>query len=240
MRVKAVIEYDGSKFYGFQKQNSTPYTVTTQLELALKSIKIDSSIVGSGRTDRGVHASGQVIHFDIPSFWENISKLKYVLNQKLKSIKIKHITKVDTNFHARFSAKKRVYRYIFKTSSLSVFEQNYISYYPPFDASKLHLALKLFIGQHDFALFYKTGSLTHTTIRTIYNSRYIKRGDYHYIYFEANGFLRSQVRMMVDASMQVAKGELSINELKTQIKTIHQYSTRLAPPSGLYLAKIIY
>ena len=68
MRIKAILEYDGSKFYGFQKQNTTNQTVTTQIELVLKSIQITSNIVGSGRTDRGVHASNQVIHFDIPHF----------------------------------------------------------------------------------------------------------------------------------------------------------------------------
>jgi tRNA pseudouridine38-40 synthase len=240
VRVKAVIAYDGSKFYGFQKQTTTSQTVTTQIELALKSLHINSSIVGSGRTDRGVHASNQVIHFDLPSYWSDLDKLRYTLNQKLSYIDFKHISKVDSNFHARFSATKRIYRYIFQTTKVNVFQKDYISYYDDFDELKLQEALNCFVGVHDFKFFHKQGSIVHTTKREIYKSYYVKMGKYHYIYFEANGFLRSQVRMMVEASMLVALNKLDVEDLKRQINTIKQYTTRLAPPQGLYLARIIY
>ena len=240
MRVKAVIAYDGSKFYGFQKQTTTSQTVTTQIELALKSLHINSSIVGSGRTDRGVHASNQVIHFDLPPYWSDLDKLRYTLNQKLRYIYIKHIVMVDDDFHARFSAKRRIYRYVFRTKPISVFQKDYISYYEKFDNIKLQQALEYFVGLHDFAFFHKQGSDTHTTIREVYKSFYIQRDNYHYIYFEANGFLRSQVRMMVDACMQVAIDHININQLKEQILKQKIYTTRLAPPQGLYLARIIY
>jgi len=240
VRVKAVISYDGSKFYGFQKQSTTTQTVTTQIEFALKSLQINSPIVGSGRTDRGVHASSQVIHFDIPSYWDDILKLKNILNKKLRYINIKSISKVDDIFHARFSAKRRIYRYIFKTKPVSVFEKDYISYYREFDREKLQNALVCFIGKHNFAFFHKQGSQTHTTIREIYKAYYLRRGEYHYIYFEANGFLRAQVRMMVDACMRVAMDELCIKKLKEQISMQQVYTTNLAPSEGLYLARIIY
>jgi tRNA pseudouridine38-40 synthase len=240
MRVKCVIAYDGSKFYGFQKQNSTKDTIATQIELALKSININSPIVGSGRTDRGVHATGQVIHFDIPNYWRDLEKLKSTLNQKLKYIEFKHITITDSDFHARFSAKKRIYRYIFSTTKKTVFNQDYISYYDKFDEDLLQKALSIFVGKHDFLHFHKTGSITHTTIREVYKSSYIKRGDFHYIYFEANGFLRSQVRMMVDGAMSVATKSISLEELKKQLDTKKVYRTKLAPAEGLYLARIIY
>jgi len=240
VRVKAVIAYDGSKFYGFQKQTTTTQTITTQIELALKSLHINSSIVGSGRTDRGVHASNQVIHFDLPLYWSDLDKLRYTLNQKLRYIYIKHIVMVDDDFHARFSAKRRIYRYVFKTKPISVFQKDYISYYKNFNDVKLQEALECFVGRHDFALFHKQGSITHTTIREVYKSFYIKRKDYHYIYFEANGFLRSQVRMMVDATMKVSTDSIDINQLKEQINNKITYTTKLAPPEGLYLARIIY
>jgi len=240
MRIKAVLEYDGSKFYGFQRQTTTPQTITTQIELALKSIQIKSEIVGSGRTDRGVHASNQVIHFDIPPFWNNLNKLKHTLNQKLKYIRFKHICLVDEAFHARFSPKARVYRYILKTSPLSVFEQNYISYYTSFDKVLLQKALDRFVGQHDFTYFHKTGSNPHSTVREIYNAYHKPYNGYHIIYFNANGFLRSQVRMMIEASMKVAQGKLSISQLTEQIDTKHSHINTLAPSSGLYLARIIY
>ena len=86
MRVKAVISYDGSHYQGFQKQKSTKMTVTSAIEEALVSLKIDSPIVGSGRTDAGVHATGQVIHFDLPNFWTDLENLKLNLNRKFADI----------------------------------------------------------------------------------------------------------------------------------------------------------
>ena len=102
MRIKAVIAYDGSRFQGFQRQKSTKDTITTAIETALRSLNITSDITGSGRTDAGVHASGQVIHFDLPDFWHDLGKLKDHLNIKLQSIEFKHIALSEDNFHARF------------------------------------------------------------------------------------------------------------------------------------------
>lgn len=240
MRVKAVIAYDGSAYYGFQKQTSTDQTIMTTIENTLHSLKITSSITGSGRTDTGVHATGQVIHFDLPPYWTDLEKLKLNMNRKLTDIRIKHICSVDDDFHARFHAKKRIYRYVFKTKRPSIFEQKYISHYPPFEPTLLQEALDTFKGSHDFDYFRKTGSETHTSLREIYDARYIKRGEYHFIYFTANSFLRSQIRMMVDAAMQVARNELSLEALKSQLNLQEKHTTKLAPPEGLYLARIIY
>jgi len=240
MRVKASIAYDGGYFKGFQKQKSTQQTITSQIEIALRSVGIEDTIRGSGRTDAGVHATGQVIDFELPDFWRDLNKLKIALNRKLKHISIRHISVVNAGFHARFSAKKRVYRYLFKTTQPSIFEEKYISYYPAFKREKLEEALSFFEGEHDFSNFIKTGSITHTNVRTIYKSFYKPHKNYHVIYFEANGFLRSQVRMMVDFSMQVAQGKQTLEGLKEQLSLKKRYSTKLAPPEGLYLARIIY
>ena len=240
MRVKAVIAYDGSVYHGFQKQTITDKTITGTIEKALRSLQINSSIVGSGRTDTGVHATGQVIHFDLPDFWSDLNKLKLNLNRKLKDIQFKHISSVSHDFHARFSAKKRLYRYAFKTHKPSIFEQKYISFYPKFDTVLLMQALALFEGEHNFDLFHKTGTITHTTVRKIYKTDYIQRNNYHYIYFQANGFLRSQVRMMIEAAMLCARGEITVKQLLEQIESQKKHSTKLAPPEGLYLAKILY
>jgi len=240
MRVKAVISYDGNRYQGFQKQTRTKATITSAIEEALASLQIYASIVGSGRTDAGVHASGQVIHFDLPDFWRDLEKLRHTLNRKLTDIFFKHITPVSSDFHARFSAKKRIYRYVFKTLRPSVFEHNYISYYQTFDPMLLTKALKLFEGKHDFNFFHKTGTVTHTTIREIYRTDYKERNGYHFIYFHANGFLRSQVRMMVDAAMLCAGNKMTMTQLQEQLNCEKKYTSRLAPPQGLYLARIVY
>jgi len=240
MRVKVIISYDGNFFKGFQKQKSTKNTVTTSFETALNSLGIYDEIRGSGRTDAGVHATGQVVDFLLPPFWTDLNKLKNALNQKLQAISVKHIVLVSDNFHSRFHAKRRVYRYVFKTTTPSIFETKHISYYPKFNEKTLKKALKIFEGEHDFTNFIKTGSITHTNIRTIYKAHYKQYKKYHVIYFEANGFLRSQVRMMVEASMQVALDKWSINELEKQLNLKERTRTKLAPPEGLYLARIIY
>ncbi len=240
MRVKAVIAYDGSAFKGFQKQTSTRQTVTTAIEEALADLHIVPSITGSGRTDAGVHASGQVIHFDLPSFWSDLDKLKTMLNRKLSMIQFKHISPSAEDFHARFSAKERIYRYVFKNKPPSIFEKRYIAYYSDFDPEVLSHALSLFQGEHDFACFYKTGSPTHTTVRNIYRAEYREYGKYHYLYFTANGFLRAQVRMMVSAAMLCAQKELALAQLAEQIGCTKRHTTSVAPSEGLYLARIIY
>ncbi len=240
IRVKAVIAYDGSAYSGFQKQTRTKNTITQTIEKALKALHIHSPIIGSGRTDAGVHASGQVIHFDLPEYWTDLKKLKLNLNRQLYDIHCKHISLVKPDFHARFSAKKRLYRYIFKTKRPSIFEQKYISYYASFDTTLLTEALKTFEGKHDFDFFRKTGTETHTSIREIYHTNYVQRGDYHFIYFCANGFLRSQVRIMVDAAMSCAQDKIDLVQVQEQLHCQFKYTSKLAPPEGLYLARILY
>lgn len=240
MRVKAVISYDGASFRGFQKQKSTNLTVTQAVEEALVSIGIKNSIRGGGRTDKGVHATGQVIDFIVPYFWRDLNRLRDILNRKLNGVYFKHISSVDSSFHARFSAKRRIYRYIFKTTKPSIFEERYISYYPNFNREILNRSLKLFEGEHDFGYFLKSGTVTNSNIRTIYRAYYMEYKKYHIIYFEANGFLRSQVRLMVDFAIKVSLKELTISQQLQQLELKKRYSTALAPPNGLYLARIIY
>jgi len=240
MRVKAIINYDGGKFQGFQKQKRTKNTITTKIETSLKSLGINDQIRGSGRTDAGVHATGQVIDFKLPPYWDNLTKLKKALNQKLNHISFKHLSWVEDDFHSRFSAKKRCYRYLFKTTTPSIFEQAYVSNYPPFNEEVLKKTLKLFEGEHDFSNFIKTGSITHTNVRHIYKAYYRKYHNYYIIYFQANGFLRSQVRMMVEASMQVALEKWSEDSLKKQLNLEEKTLSKLAAPEGLYLARITY
>ena len=241
MRLKATVAYDGSCFEGFQRQKRTDNTVTQAIERALKSVGVESEIVGSGRTDRGVHASNQVIHFDIPKFWESRSKeeLRKHLNRKLHRVYFKHISIADDNFHARYDAKERVYRYVLK-SNPSIFERDYISDIEIESYQKLQNALSCFVGVHNFEYFKKSGSDTKSDIREIYKAYYIQRGKYTLIYFHANGFLRSQVRLMVSASIAVANSQLSIDNLIAQLNRDSIYIRQPAPANGLYLSRVIY
>ena len=242
MRVKATISYNGNKFYGFQRQNKTNQTVTEAIEKALQSLGIKSKIRGSGRTDRGVHATGQVIDFTLPSFWQqkSLKELKERLNRKLKDIKFKHIIEVDSNFHSQYSAKVRIYRYLIKTTQASVFEQEFVSFYQIKEPKILQKALELYIGKHNFKNFKKEGSPTTSDIREIYKVKVKKVKNYYAIYFYASGYLRSQVRMMIEGALKVESGKLTITELKEQLKGNRKHFSTLAQPEGLYLARVIY
>jgi len=240
-RIKAVIAYDGSAFEGFQRQTRTPHTVQGELERALLSLGIDSPVIGSGRTDAGVHATGQVIHFDLPEHWalQPLRKLQIHLNNRFDAIRIKHLTPVKNDFHARYDARERIYRYVFRPDP-SIFERRYVARLSIADWNLLEEALKRFVGTHDFSYFLKTGSQTAHNRRTITRAYTMQRGRYGYIYFHADGFLRAQVRMMVHAAAAVANGRLSLGQLREQLELQTRHTTRLAPPEGLYLARVIY
>jgi len=241
-RVKAVIEYDGSKFKGFQIQKGEITTVVSSIESALKSLGIDSKVIGSGRTDSGVHATGQVIHFDIPTYWKKktLNELKSRLNQKLTYIRFKYLKLVDNSFHAQYSAKVRVYRYLIKRTPLKVFERDFITYRELNNLKLIKEGLKLFEGQHDFGYFKKEGSFTSSDIRTIYRTKVAEVGSYVAIYTFANGYLRSQIRLIVESLFALDRGDISLKELKEQIDKKRRYITKPSPPNGLYLNRVIY
>ena len=242
MRIKATIAYNGSKFQGFQRQKRTDNTVSQTLEAALKSLGIESKITGSGRTDKGVHATGQVVHFDLPQFWQkkSLKELKTRLNQKLQFIQIKHIKEVSPNFHAQYDAKTRVYRYLIKTTTPSVFEKEFVSHYKIVNPALFQEALKLFEGTHNFQNFKKQGSSTSSDIRTVKKVKLLKIKNYYAVYFFANGYLRSQVRMMTEGALKVQNGTLALKQLKEQLNTKTKHFTTLAQPNGLYLARVFY
>ncbi len=235
------LSYDGSQFHGFQRQNDGTKTVANRLEEIFRSFGIESHFNASGRTDRGVHATGQVIDIVLPPFWQDLKRLKNYLNRMaLPSIYIKRIERVGDDFHARYSAKKRLYRYLIKEGEPSVFAMPYLLYHDKLDIAKMQEAMKLFEGIHDFAYFSKSGSDPKSTIREIFKAGMYRRGDVYICYFEANGFLRSQIRMMVDFLLKISEGQCSYADLKMQLEKKVYKSRGLVAPNGLYLAKIWY
>ncbi len=236
MRCALTIAYNGTHFLGSQIQSETSNTIFGQLEKVLLQLGIDFRVVASGRTDKGVHATGQVCHIDLPIFWDDLKKLKRVLNEMLPhAISVKNIKKVDDEFHARYSAKKRVYRYIIKEGDSNPFENNFITFTQHVDFKKIQQNIKVFIGEHNFKQFMKTGSDTNSTTREIYKAFAYKYKDYIILNFEANGYLRSQIRLMVGAILK-----LEADVIKNQLECKKIYKIKPAPSNGLYLAKIKY
>lgn len=242
MNIKANISYDGSQFFGSQIQKDK-VSVNLTIELALKSLNIDSKVIASGRTDRGVHAISQVINFQIPHFWSDLDRLLNSLNRILNpAIKIRTLKRVDESFHSRYSAKSRVYRYIFSTKELNPFEVNFVTFLNrDIDFSILSEAIREFKGVHNFEFFSKKSKNIDSYIREIYRVKAYKlKKSYYVLYFEANGFLRSQIRMMVQFLIDISDGKFTIENLKEQLEGKVIYSRALASPNGLYLAKIKY
>lgn len=236
MRVSLVISYNGTHFFGSQIQKETQQTILGQLTKVLTKLGILSKVIASGRTDKGVHATGQVCHIDLPEFWSDTHKLKRVLNEMLpSSIHIRSVKATHSEFHARYSAQKRIYRYIIKESESNPFESDYVTYLEIVNFENIQKNIKLFKGEHDFEFFMKTGSDVKSTKRVIYKAFAYKHKGYIVLNFEANGFLRSQIRLMVGAI-------LGLNAIKIDEKLNCKINHKLkpAPPNGLYLAKIKY
>lgn len=235
------LSYDGSKFYGFQIQNSGVPTVANRLYEIFSSLGIKSRFDASGRTDRGVHAVAQVISLDLPSFWSDLFALKRNINKKaLPSIYVHDIKAVNDDFHARFDAKKRAYRYIVSTREPNVFLTPYVLYTKPFDLYKVKEAVKLFEGAHDFALFAKEGSDVAHYEREIYRSKFYEYGDFFIFGFEADGFVRSQIRLMVSFLLKIGSGLLDKSDLKDQLILRKTFVRDPVAPNGLYLSRIWY
>ena len=236
MRIKLTLAYDGTEFFGSQVQKQTDKTVIGTLAHVLKQLGVMEIPVASGRTDSGVHATRQVCHLDLPPFWSDTEKLRNTLNRMLpSSIHIRRIEEADAAFHARYSAKRRIYRYLISTKESSPFSSRYITHMQNIDFDRIRENIKLFKGEHDFAYFQKTGSDVKTTTRKIYKTFAYKHKDTIILYFEANGFLRSQVRLMCGALLQLEAEEIAKMLTKEQ-----KFKIKPVPPQGLYLAKIKY
>jgi tRNA pseudouridine38-40 synthase len=238
-KLLGIISYDGSKFYGMQIQPNKK-TIQGEIQNALKKLNINSQIQHAGRTDRGVHALNQVISFNSPAYWE-IEKLKNSLNKILHPyIHIKKLEKTLSNFNPRFDAKKRSYRYII-TPHFSPHTADYQTFYPKkINYPLLNEALRILIGKHDFEYFAKTGSEVNNYIREIYNAKIFQYKHLSVIKIEGNGFLRGQIRIIVDFLLKINDNELSLKDLEMQLTKTKLINKHLAPPNGLYLERIWY
>ena len=156
------------------------------------------------------------------------------------SIRVLSIYQVNNNFHARFSAKKRSYRYIISKKPLTAFNSNYMTYKGGLDLEIMKEAANEFIGIHDFEFFSKNGSEPISTIREIYSIKIYEYKNIIVIKFNANSYLRSQIRMIVDFLFKISDKKVSIEDLKNQLNKKKLVSWTLAPASGLYLSRINY
>lgn len=243
-RYKCMISYDGTGFSGYQVQPNKR-TVQGELEKVLTKIHkgVEVKVVASGRTDAGVHAKGQVIHFDSPlSITED--RWETALNSLMpEDISILSVEKAPESFHARFDAAGKEYRYfIYLSSKRNPFQRNYAYQYPfALDIETIKEGSKYLIGTHDFTSFCSAKTEIEDRVRTIKEINFSKDGDLLCIQFVGNGFLYNMVRILVGTLLEIGSGRRAPDELlEILVKKDRCFAGKTAPAHGLYLWKVFY
>ena len=242
MRYKCTVCYDGSQFHGFQTQSDLR-TVQIEIEAALEIIhKRKVNIFACSRTDAGVHAYGQIFHFDseikMPEW-----NMQNAINSRLPNdIYIKKVEIVSEDFHARYQVSKKEYHYLIDVGEYDPLKRNY-RYYPKYHKTNIEAmeaASKVFIGVHDFKSYTKNHEIKNT-VREIYDIEFIREGSLVTIKFIGNGFLHNMIRIIVAMLLEVGWGNLSKDDLEYILKQKNRkLAPKLAPANGLYLYKIYY
>lgn len=253
-RLKLIVAYDGASFAGWQSQ-SHRNTVQDHLERAFERVTGTVRVHGAGRTDAGVHALAQCARVDVSGFLPTdrwIKALNALLPPAIRVLRCKYVSK---DFHARLSAKGKIYRYrIWTAPILPPFEYRRAWHIArSLDLKVLKSAAKHFVGTHDFAAFAanreKSASRTDSsrgepeasTIRTINSVRVRQKGPCVTIDFDGNGFLYKMVRLMVGALVRCALGKMRIEEITSRLRSGKVGSARFAAPAeGLYLVRVSY
>lgn len=248
MRYAAEIAYDGGKFSGWQTQ---PNSVTVQESLESVLFKLSGvkvPVAGAGRTDSGVHAKAQVCSFDLPYDKSDIEprRLKLALNSNLPDgISVMKTSRVRDDFHARFDAKSREYKYFIWNSSSIYPHIKPVSCWIKqggYDWRSASYACRFLEGEHDFGSFCRKADRPSDSVRTVYKAHLRKHGDMIIFSVKANGFLTNMVRIMLGNLEKVAKGQYPPEWISSLLKpnAVRNDGGRTFPPCGLFLWKINY
>jgi tRNA pseudouridine38-40 synthase len=255
-RLKLIVAYDGASFAGWQSQRHGN-TIQDHLERAFARVSGERVRVhGAGRTDAGVHALAQCAHVDLNSTRPTVERWPAALNASLpRTIRVLRCSFVSEKFHARYSAKSKLYRYrIWAGPILPPHELNRAWHVPgPIDFGPFRVAARKFIGTHDFAGVAANrgrspnrrdsprGQFETNTIRTIRSVRVRRKGALVEIDFQGDGFLYKMVRLMVGAMVHVALGKNEPEEISKRLRSPDQASARFAAPAaGLFLVRVRY
>ena len=242
MRYLITFSYDGSKYGGYQKQLDIN-TIQSELEEALTKLNNkETSIVASGRTDRGVHAINQKAHFDL-DISITPDKLKMALNSLIPNdIYVKDVKEVDSNFHARFNVKSKEYIYKINLGEYNPIEKDYIYQYgKSLDIKAMEEAIKYFIGMHNFKSLVAADDVRDNYDREIISANINVADDIMTISFVGTGFLRYMVRNMVGLLIEIGEGKRNPSDVLTILeKEDRKASGKTAPACGLYLKNVNY
>jgi len=245
MKVKCTVSYDGTHFKGYQVQPGQR-TVQTEIESALARMHKQDElipIVASGRTDSGVHAKGQVIHFDTPLAIP-MERWPFALNSLLPDdIRVLKAEEVDESFHARFGVVSKEYRYRVSTEThQNVFTRQYVCHYPyPLDVDKMREAAGHLIGTHDFTSFCAANTEVQDKVREIYALEWKNVSDGLEMRVRGNGFLYNMVRIIAGTLLEIGSGKFHPEEIKAMLAARNREAAgKTAPSHGLYLWEVFY
>lgn len=243
MRIALGIEYDGSRYFGWQRQREV-CSVQAALEQALSKIANHPiEIQCAGRTDAGVHATGQVIHFETEMV-RKASAWTLGINSNLPSdVAVRWVKQVDDQFHARFSATARRYRYVIYNSNLrpAILSSGVSHYYGDIDAEAMHRAGQCLIGEHDFTSFRAVQCQSNTPWRNVTHLAVSRQGPYVVLDIRANAFLHHMVRNITGSLLEVGLGHQPgawIAELLAAKN--RDLAGATAKAGGLYLVEVTY
>lgn len=235
------IAYNGTAYHGWQIQENA-HTVQAELQKCLSTIlRTEVEIMGSGRTDTGVHATHQIAHFDLAEPLKD-KDLVYKLNSFLpKDISIQTVRRVCDEAHTRFDAMQRSYQY-FIHQAKSPFRENLSYYYPKaIDLALMNEAAQKLLGEQNFESFSKVKTEVNTFICTINEARWEKQNDSIVFHVTANRFLRGMVRALVGTLLDVGLGKLTVADFVNVIESRdRKQAGRAVPAHGLYLTQVVY
>ena len=245
-RYKALISYDGHDFAGFQRQPHAR-SVQEEIEKTLTRINKGQPIVihGAGRTDSGVHALGQVIHFDLPSARDE-EKLRFALDtQTPEDIDVISVEEVTEDFHARYQPHSKTYEFLVDIGRpKNPMMRHYATHYPyPLEIPLMDQAIKALEGTHDFTGFTASGTSVENKVRTITEASltFDVQRNFLVFTFSGNGFLYKQIRNMVGTLLKIGNKRMPVNQIERILEEKNrQLAGPTAAPNGLYLKEIIY
>ena len=241
--IKLIIEYDGKSFDGWQRQPNK-LNIQGEIEAAIEQITREKiELIGSGRTDAGVHAWGQVANFKTNTDI-SIEKLPMAINSQLKkSIVVKSAEEVEERFHARYSCTGKKYRYIINNSRGGSAIYRGLEFHMPvkLDFAKMKEAIKYFEGKHNFKGFKATGGKNKTTVRTMRKAEILKENERIIIELTGDGFLYNMVRIIAGTLVDVGLGKIQPDEITSIIDSKdREKAGKTLPPYGLYLVEVYY
>lgn len=242
--IKMIIEYDGSRYLGWQKLGDSDRTIQGKLEKVISEMTgSNSEIIGSGRTDAGTHARGQVANFHTTSNM-TIKEMHAYMNHYLpQDIVVKEIEKVDERFHSRYNAigKKYIY-YVWNNWIPSVFDRKHSLYYPEsLNIDKMNKACSRLVGTHNFISFSSLKKSKKSTIRTISEISIHREGDMLKFIFIGDGFLYNMVRIIMGTLLEVGTGSMEPEYIDEIFKSKARSDAGITVPAqGLFLEEVYY